>query len=70
MKTLRGLLLLYIPALSACKKEYECTCTNPGGTETAFITNDNEKKAQIKCDDYYQSHYASVPMNETSCKIE
>lgn len=70
MKTTLVLLSACIIVLSGCKKEYECTCSNPGGTQTAFITNDTKHKAKKKCDDYYQSHFASVPMNETSCKIE
>ncbi len=54
---------------ASCKKEYVCECSNPGGTLTAFRTKDTRKRAEQKCEDYYNQNYGSVVFNETSCKI-
>ncbi len=70
MKSSLILSILAAGALFAsCKKEYVCECTNPGGTLTAFRTKDTKKRAEQKCEDYYNQNYGSVVFNETSCKI-
>jgi hypothetical protein len=56
--------------LSSCKKEYNCVCTNPGGSEIVFSVKDSKEKAKAKCADYYNEHFASIPWNETSCEIK
>lgn len=69
MKSFLILSVLTAAVLSSCKKEYVCECTNPGGTLTAFRTKDTKKRAEQKCEDYYNENYGSVVFNETSCKI-
>ena len=54
---------------TSCKKNYTCSCTNPGGTIPVFSLNDSKKNATAKCKDYYNSNYSNIPFNETSCSI-
>lgn len=54
---------------SACKKDYACVCSNPGGEYTAFKVKASTKQAQAKCDDYYATNFGAVPWNETLCEI-
>ncbi|MEO6903195.1 MAG: hypothetical protein ABI315_08580 [Bacteroidia bacterium] len=54
----------------ACKKEYTCQCTNPGGTKDVFTVKDSKSNAKSKCDKYYQDNFANVPLNETICNIK
>jgi hypothetical protein len=72
MVTMKSI-LLFISVffiLSSCKKEYNCVCTNPGGSEIVFTVKDSKEKAKQKCADYYDQHFASIPWNETSCEIK
>ena len=57
-------------ALSSCKKNYTCACTNPGGTQDVFTVKDTKSNADTKCSDYYDTTYGNIPMNETSCAIK
>jgi transcriptional/translational regulatory protein YebC/TACO1 len=69
MKTiLPFLFVLFI--FSACKKEYSCVCTHPGGEDVVFTVTDNKDRANSKCDDYYNEHFANIPWNETTCEIK
>ena len=64
------LLLSVIVLFTSCKKNYTCTCTDPSGAKTvAFSEKTTEGKASSKCDEYYNSHYGSVPFNETTCSL-
>lgn len=54
----------------ACKKEYTCQCTNPGGTKDVFTVKDSKKDAESKCTKYYEDNYAHIPLNETICSIK
>lgn len=64
------LLLSTILLLASCKKDYTCTCTDPAGGKTIVFTEKTTKgKASSKCDEYYNSHYGSVPFNEVSCSL-
>lgn len=56
--------------IMSCKKEYTCTCTNPGGSFIAFSEKTTKGKASEKCADYYNQNYGNVPFNETNCSIE
>jgi hypothetical protein len=57
-------------ALTNCRKNYVCECTNPGGTFKAFTTNGTKEKADKKCKDYYDENYGKVLMNETYCEVK
>ncbi len=57
-------------AMSGCKKNYTCACTNPGGTTNVFTVKDTKSNADKKCTDYFNQTYGSVPMSETSCAIK
>jgi hypothetical protein len=67
-------LLLFSPlvliALSGCKKQYACECTNPGGTQTIFTVNSTRAKAEEKCKAYYDDNFSAIPWNETLCQIK
>ncbi|MBK7666059.1 MAG: hypothetical protein IPJ32_01180 [Sphingobacteriaceae bacterium] len=56
--------------LSSCAKNYNCVCTNPGGSEVVFINRSSKTKAEKKCKEYYDSNYGNIPWNETNCSIE
>ena len=56
--------------LIGCKKNYTCSCTNPGGVGDAFTIKDTKCNAQKTCSDYYTKTYGSIPLNETSCSIK
>jgi hypothetical protein len=62
--------LIVLVAMSACKKEYACVCTNPGGSYTAFKEKNTQDKAEQKCINYYNENFGSVPMSETNCAIK
>ncbi|MES2132800.1 MAG: hypothetical protein V4506_10635 [Bacteroidota bacterium] len=63
-------LLTTVIAISGCKKNYICECTNPGGTYNATVFKDTKKNAKDKCTQYYNEHSSNVPFPETSCKIK
>lgn len=56
--------------LSSCKKNYTCSCSNPGGTVNVFTVKDTQKNAKKKCDDYYSLNFGNVSLSETSCTIK
>jgi hypothetical protein len=56
--------------LCSCAKNYNCVCTNPGGSDVVFTTRSNKTKAEKKCKEYYDSNFGSIPWNETSCEIK
>jgi hypothetical protein len=56
--------------LSACAKNYDCVCTNPGGSQTVASYHATKQKATSQCKRYYQDHYGNVAWSETSCGIK
>jgi hypothetical protein len=54
----------------SCNKKYTCVCTNPGGKTTAFQTKTSKSQAEKQCQEYYDSNFGSIPLNETFCEIE
>ncbi len=69
MKSIFSFILILI-FLSGCKKEYDCVCTNPGGSQAVFSVKESKSKAKKACSDYYDQHFASIPLNETFCEIK
>ena len=64
------LLLFLIPAFASCKKNYNCTCTDPSGTVVAITTiNDTKENAKTQCIAYYNQHYGTT-FNQISCAIK
>jgi hypothetical protein len=64
------LFVLTVLIFIGCKKEYTCTCNNPGGTKQIFTEKSSKKDATKKCKDYYNATYGNVAWNETSCEIK
>lgn len=64
------LISVVLITLSSCNKEYDCVCTNPGGSEIVFSVKSSKEKAEKKCTDYYNEHFGSIPWNETACEIK
>lgn len=63
--------LALVALMSSCKKEYNCTCSNPGGIgEVKIIRESSKEKAAQKCEDYYNQQYGNIPWNETHCSID
>jgi hypothetical protein len=56
--------------LISCGKNYNCVCTNPGGSEVVAKYHSTKTKAENKCRAYYDSKYGEVPMSETYCEIK
>jgi hypothetical protein len=56
--------------LSACSKNYNCVCTNPGGSEIVASYHTTKMKAKNQCSRYYQDHYGNVAWSETGCEIK
>ena len=56
--------------LTGCKKNYDCTCSDPSGTLVVVTFKDNKGRAKEKCTAYYDQHYGSVPFNQVTCEIK
>jgi len=54
--------------VTACKKTYTCSCTNPGGVFKTYEIKDTKKKAEQKCSDY-SKEYQTIPFSETGCSL-
>ena len=63
-------ILFFALVFTACKKDYTCYCSNPGGTSKAFSVKDTKNKAEDKCKKYYDDNFGSIPWNETACEIK
>ncbi len=58
-------------AVTGCKKDYTCTCTDPSaGVVATFTIKDKKGKASEQCNNYYSEHYGNVPFNQTSCELK
>ncbi len=49
MKLLSITSLAILLFFSACKRDFNCTCTNNTGTTITVITNTHQNKAQLEC---------------------
>ncbi len=60
----------FVILFTFCKKEYSGVCVNPGGSTVIFTEKNTKSKADKKCFEYYNDHFASTAMNETGCEIK
>ncbi len=63
------ILLLIIPAFAACKKNYNCVCSDPSGTLVVTALKDTKAKAEQQCSDYYNQHYGTT-FNQVTCALK
>jgi len=63
------LILLAIGCLMACKKNYTCECTNPGGVYATYKLNGSKEKAKKTCDKY-NTEANSIPWSESFCSLK
>ncbi len=66
MKSKILLTILVVCLLTSCKKDYTCSCSNPGGVFQTYKIKDTKKKAIQKCSDY-SKEYQTMEWSETGC---
>jgi hypothetical protein len=69
MKAKITLIILTAIVLTACKKTYTCTCSNPGGVFKIYEIKDTRKKATEECNDY-SKEYQTIPWSESGCSLD
>ena len=58
-----GAAALVVVAMSSCRKNRTCECTDvDGGTDTSPILLSKKKEAQAICDGYESSYYTSCEL--------
>jgi hypothetical protein len=68
MKTKILLTILTVCSLTSCKKDYTCSCSDPGGVFQTYKIKDTRKKAIQKCSDY-SKEYQTIEWSETACSL-
>jgi hypothetical protein len=53
----------------ACKKNYTCECTNPGGVYATYKLNKSKENAEKICNKY-NAEANSIPWSESVCNLK